>query len=70
MYKISYEDKDIIVRFDSSEIDKDTLMDLLDFVDMEMIRKKSKLSKEEAFAISKEINKDAWNKVKDKVLEG
>lgn len=70
MYKISYEDKDIIVRFDSSEIDKDTLMDLLDFVDMEMIRKKSKLSKEKAFAISKEINKDAWNKVKDKVLEG
>ena len=70
MYKISYEDKDIIVRFDSSEIDKGTLMDLLDFVDMEMIRKKSKLSKEEAFAISKEINKDAWKKVKDKVLEG
>jgi len=70
MYKISYEDKDIVVRFDSSEIDKETLMDLLDFVDMEMIRKKSKLSKEEAFAISKEINKDAWNKVKDKVLEG
>jgi len=70
MYKISYEDKDIVVRFDSSEIDKGTLMDLLDFVDMEMIRKKSKLSKEEAFAISKEINKDAWNKVKDKVIEG
>jgi hypothetical protein len=70
MYKISYEDKDIVVRFDSSEIDKETLMDLLDFADMEMIRKKSKLSKEEAFAISKEINKDAWNKVKDKVLEG
>ena len=70
MYKISYEDKDIVVRFDSSEIDKETLMDLLDFVDMEMIRKKSKLTKEEAFAISKEINKDAWNKVKDKVLEG
>lgn len=70
MYKISYEDKDIVVRFDSSEIDKETLMDLLDFVDMEMIRKKSKLTKEEAFAISKEINRGAWNKVKDKVLKG
>ncbi len=69
MYKVYYENKDIIVRFDSSEIDRETLMDFLDFIDMEAIRKKSKLTKAEAFRIAKEINKNAWGKIKEKVLE-
>ncbi|MBI2488076.1 MAG: hypothetical protein HYW01_14255 [Deltaproteobacteria bacterium] len=40
MYKIEYEGKDIVIRFD-----KNSLMNLLEYIEIEQIRKKARLQK-------------------------
>ncbi len=69
MYTIAYENKDIVIRFNKDTIDKKTLSSFLEFIEMEEIRGKSRLTAENAITISKDINRNVWKKLKDKVIE-
>ena len=69
MYTIAYENKDIVIRFNKDTIDKKTLSGFLEFIEMEEIRGKSRLTAENAITISKDINRNVWKKLKDKVIE-
>ncbi len=68
MYKIGYEDKDIVIRFNKNLIDKEAISKFLDYLELESIRKKSKLSQEQAFELAKEVDQEVWQKVQ-KMIE-
>jgi len=70
MYTVAYENKDIVIRFNKDAIDKKTLSSFLEFIELEEIRRKSRLTAEKAITISKGINRNVWKKLKDKVVEG
>jgi hypothetical protein len=70
MYTVAYENNDIVVRFDRDTTDKETLSRFLEFIELEGIRRKSRLTVEKAMAISKDIKGKAWKKLKPKVIEG
>ena len=70
MYTVAYENKDIVVRFDRDTTDKETLSRFLEFIELEGIRRKRRLTIEKAMAISKDIKGKAWKKLKPKVIEG
>ena len=69
MYTIAYENKDIVIRFEKETVDKKLLSNFLEFIEMEQIRKRSKLSDKQADKIAKEINRKVWDKLKKNVLE-
>lgn len=69
MYQIEYQNKDIIIRFDRNSIDKNLLASLLEYLEIEQIRKKSKLTKKQAKILAEEINQKVWEKIKDKFIE-
>ncbi|MBD3339724.1 MAG: hypothetical protein GF353_11485 [Candidatus Lokiarchaeota archaeon] len=68
MYTIAFENNDIIVRFNEDSVDKKLLADFLEFIEIEQIRKKSKLTEKQAETLAKEINQKVWDKLKNKVL--
>ncbi len=70
MYSIAYENQDIVIRINKNSIDKRTLSEFLGSIEMEEIRRKSRLTGKQALKISKEINQTVWNHLKDNVLEG
>ena len=67
-YSISVEERDIVVRFNRSCIDMDALSRFLDYVELEAIAKKSKLTEEQAAALAEEIDRDVWKEIKQKFL--
>ena len=70
MYSIAYENQDIVIRLNKDSIDKKILSGFLEYIGMEEIRAKSRLTRAKAFKISKEINRNVWNQLKDRVLGG
>lgn len=69
MYTIAYENKDIVIRFAKEAVDKKLLSNFLEFIELEQIRKKSKLTQKQADKTVKEINRKVWDKLKKNVLE-
>ena len=67
MYKIDSKDKDIIIRLDTDLIDKEALSRFLDYIELESIRKRSKLSKEQALKLAKKVDREVWRKVQNNV---
>jgi hypothetical protein len=58
-YQISTDQNDIIIRLSKKNIPRETLMKLLDFLEMDAIRSRSQLTEEDAAALSKEIKENA-----------
>ena len=69
-YTITLDNNDIIVRLDRTLIDEEALTKLLDYVELESIRKRSKLTEEQAADLAKEVDQAAWESSKPKFLEG
>lgn len=69
MYQVEFQNKDIIIRFDRNSIDKNLLASLLEYIEIEQIRKKSKLTKKQTKLLAEEINRKVWEKIKDKFIE-
>lgn len=69
MYTIAYENKDIVIRFEKETVDKKLLSNFLEFIEMEQIRNRSKLTDKQADKIAREINRKVWDKLKKNVLE-
>ena len=70
MYTIAYEDKQIVIRFEKEAVDKKLLSSFLEFIELEQIRKRSRLTEKQADKIAKDINRKVWDKLKKDVLEG
>ncbi len=69
-YTITLEKNDIVVRLDRDLIDEEALARLLDYVELESIRKRSKLTEEQASRLTEEVDQAAWESSRPKFLEG
>lgn len=68
MYRVAYEDSDLVIRIEKDSINEHLLSNLLEYLESEQIRQKNKMSRSQAKIIAKEINKNVWRSIKDKVL--
>ncbi len=66
VYEVDNEQDEIIVRFDGKLVDRQALARLLDFIELESIRRRSTLSDQDARALADEIDQTVWNRVKHK----
>ncbi len=69
MYEIGREGNDIIIRVSADLVDKEALGRLLSYIEMESIRKKSRLTEEKAVELAGEIDRKLWETVKNKLEE-
>lgn len=69
MFTVAVNDKDIVVRVDRELIDETSLRRLLDYIELESIRKRSKLTEEQAARLAQEVDRAAWESSKPKFLE-
>lgn len=67
-YNITVENKDIIVRLNRDIIDRDTLIKLLDYLELETIRKHSRLTEKQAATLAEEIDTKVWSNLKHKFV--
>ncbi|MDM8536982.1 hypothetical protein QUF70_09535 [Desulfobacterales bacterium HSG17] len=64
-YEISTVQDSIIIKVPRNIANEKTLARFLDFLDMENIRQKSQMTKENALKISKDVKQGAWEQVKN-----
>jgi hypothetical protein len=65
-YQIENEEGDIVIRFDGELVDRSALARLLDFVELESIRRRSQLTEEDAAQLADEIDQSVWERIKHK----
>ena len=63
-YEITTEQDDIIIRLPRTSTDQEALSKLLDYLELDAINRRSKLSESEAEQIATTIKQDAWNQVR------
>lgn len=67
-YNITVENQDIIVRLNRDIIDRDTLTKFLDYLELEAIRKRSRITKQQAAILAEEIDTEVWSNLKHKFV--
>ncbi|MBC8236309.1 hypothetical protein H8E77_42720 [bacterium] len=70
MYKIAFEDKDIVIRLNRDLVNKDELSRFLDYIFLQSIGKNSELTEEQATILAKEIDRNVWKKIQNGLEEG
>ena len=65
-YEVTSEPGHLVVRFDDELVDRETVGKLLDYVELESIRKRSQLSEEKAVELADDIDRAVWEQVKHK----
>lgn len=68
-YQITADQDDIIIRFPRRLVDETELIRLLDYMEMESIRRRSQLSAEEASDLATSVKRGAWQQVKALFVE-
>jgi len=63
-YQVNVKNREIVVRFQRDMIDEETLGSFLDYLELESIRKRSKLTQKQADQLAKEIDAAVWKKLK------
>lgn len=68
-YTLEVENQDVVVRFDKSMIDWDMLARFLDYLELEAIRRRSKLTSVRAAELASAVDHAVWENLKPKYLE-
>lgn len=68
-YSINIENNQITLQLNANLVDRQALTRLLDFIELESIRKRSQLNQEQADSLAAEINQAAWENLKESFLE-
>lgn len=68
-YSINVENNQITLQLNASLIDQTSLTKLLEFIELESIRKSSQLAEADAELLAEEINRATWQVTKEKFLE-
>lgn len=68
-YSVVVESQDVVVRLNKDMIDRDAMTRFLDYLELELIRKRSQLTQEQADALAAEIDRDVWENLKLKFLK-
>ncbi|MGM3304497.1 hypothetical protein ACSQ6I_00655 [Anabaena sp. WFMT] len=68
IYNITVENQDLIIRFRKDIIELDTLKKFLDYLELESLRKKSRMTITQAETLAQEIDIDVWSNIKHKFV--
>ena len=68
-YQISSDQDDIVIRLSRHFINEQELTKLLDYLELEAIRRRSKLLPEDANILAGEVQQGAWQQVKHLFVE-
>jgi len=60
-YRIDIEDRDIVVRVRRDILDREEVSRFLDYLELESIRRRSRLSEADAEILAQEIDRAAWD---------
>ncbi|QQS45002.1 MAG: hypothetical protein IPM66_13600 [Acidobacteriota bacterium] len=63
-YSINIEDNSIVLRLRGDLFDEESLAKLLDYLELESIRRRSLLSEDEAGSLADEVDGEVWKKVR------
>lgn len=66
-YNVTMNDQEITIKLNRELIDQETLNNLLDYLKLESIRNKSKLTEDSAQQLADEIDAKIWQKLKFKL---
>ncbi len=69
IYEINSDRDEIIIRLPRGLMNEQELSKLLDYIEMEAIRRQSQLSEEDANTLANEIQWGAWQQVKHLFVE-
>jgi hypothetical protein len=70
LYEITLDNENIIVKLDRNLISQERMTKFLDYLELEIIRQRSQLSKTDAENMAAEINREIWSNIKDKFMSG
>ena len=61
---MAVESDEVVVRFRRDLVDREALVRLLDYLELEAIRKRSELTQDEADALADDVDRDGWARLK------
>jgi hypothetical protein len=67
-YSIILEEEDVVIRVHGDLVDQEALTKLLDYLELESIRKRSKLTEAQANVLAAEVDRNVWEKTKEKLI--
>ena len=67
-YSITAENQDVVVRFNRNIMDWDAMTRFLDYIELESLRMRSKITRKQAAAFAEEIDQDVWENIKHKCI--
>ncbi|HVR99954.1 MAG TPA: hypothetical protein VMW27_25235 [Thermoanaerobaculia bacterium] len=65
-YEVANEQDQIVIRFDSKIVDQNALSRVLDYLELESLRSRSRMTEAEASELAEEIDQAVWEQVKHK----
>lgn len=68
-YNVAMESQDIVIRVSRELFDRDTIIRFLDYLEIEALRQRSKLTQEQADILAKEIEQAGWQNLKESFLK-
>jgi len=69
-YSIEIQDQDVVIRFSRDLVDTNALTRFLDFLDLEIIRRRSKLTANQARELADEVDQAVWGALKARAIQG
>lgn len=69
-YQIAIESSEIVVRFDRSVFQADELTELLDYLRLKSLRRRSQLTDEQIEALADDVNQSGWRRIQEDFLAG
>jgi len=70
LYEITLNNEDIIVKIDRNLISQERMTKFLDYLELEIIRKRSQLSETDAENLADQINREIWSNIQNKFMIG
>ena len=68
-YNVAVESREVVIRFDKAIFDRESIVKFLDYLELESIRRRSRLTQEQADAIADDIDRAGWQRLKDNFVQ-
>lgn len=68
MVQVAYDKQDVVIRLARDSVSMDVLARFLSFIELEQIRRQSKMTAAQAEKLAAEIDKNVWQNLKSQVL--
>lgn len=62
-FRVTTDEDSFVIRLPRAETDEQTLDKVLDYLELEQLRRQSRLSRDDAADLSTEVKQDAWRQV-------